>query len=49
MENGARFDAKGYWNAIIYNIRVLTGAFLARRLKIKKHKFSFPNKARTFE
>ncbi len=26
----ARFDAKVYWNVIVYNIRVMTGAFLAK-------------------
>jgi len=26
----ARFDAKVYWNVIAYNIRIMTGAFLAR-------------------
>lgn len=26
----ARFDAKIYWNVIVYNIRVMTGAFLAK-------------------
>jgi IS5 family transposase len=26
----ARFDAKIYWNVIVYNIRVMTGALLAR-------------------
>jgi transposase, IS5 family len=26
----ARFDAKVYWNVIVYNIRVMTGALLAR-------------------
>ena len=26
----ARFDAKVYWNVIVYNIRVMTGSFLAR-------------------
>lgn len=26
----ARFDAKVYWNVIVYNIRVITGAFLAK-------------------
>ena len=25
-----RFDAKVYWNVIVYNIRVMTGAFLAK-------------------
>ena len=26
----ARFDAKVYWNVIVYNIRVMTGALLAK-------------------
>ncbi len=26
----ARFDAKVYWNVIVYNIRVMTGAYLAK-------------------
>ena len=25
-----RFDAKVYWNVIVYNIRVMTGAYLAK-------------------